>query len=388
MNILFLFEAPINPTIGGVQRVTEVLAKELQKRGYNIFFLAYSHKDMMGYKKFVAPQFYIDIATLSAKNIHQQLSDIINNNKISIVVSQNLQNNHILRLLPKGLKIVSVCHTQPFLCENITRQHLKKIKAQNIKEKCFKLISVQFPAFYRKHMERSEIKDTINALLYSNIVCYISERFWDRIIRHVPSFPREKFMAICNPNTFPAISNASLIKKENLIIWVGRVNNENKNAIGFIKMWKIFQKKNPSWKAIIIGYGKDFEDNSKYIIENNIKNINLVGRRDNVKEYYAKAKFVAITSWSESWCMTITEGMTFGCVPCVYGTYETVFDIIKDGVSGIITEPTEDNMAKRLQFYVENEAKWRQMSMNAIEQVKQYDVSIIANQWINLFNKL
>ena len=80
--------------------------------------------------------------------------------------------------------------------------------------------------------------------------------------------------------------------------------------------------------------------------------------------------------------------MTFGCVPCVYGTYETVFDIIKDGVSGIITEPTEDNMAKRLQFYVENEAKWRQMSMNAIEQVKQYDVSIIANQWINLFNKL
>lgn len=38
MNILFLFEAPIKPTVGGVQRVTEVLTKEFQRRGYNVYF--------------------------------------------------------------------------------------------------------------------------------------------------------------------------------------------------------------------------------------------------------------------------------------------------------------------------------------------------------------
>lgn len=65
MNILFLFEAPIKPTVGGVQRVTEVLTKEFQRRGYNVYFLAYSYEYMMDYQKFVAPQFYIDAASLS-----------------------------------------------------------------------------------------------------------------------------------------------------------------------------------------------------------------------------------------------------------------------------------------------------------------------------------
>lgn len=388
MNILFLFEAPIKPTVGGVQRVTEVLTKEFQRRGYNVYFLAYSYEYMMDYQKFVAPQFYIDAASLSKNDIQFRLSEIINENNINIVVSQNLQNNRILKLLPDGLKIVSVCHTQPFLCENITRKHLKNIKARNLKEKCFKLVSVCFPALYRKHMEVSEKRDTKTALQISDKVCYISSRFWDRIVRHVSSFPQEKFVAINNPNTFSAVSDLSSIKKENLIIWVGRVNNENKNAIGFIRMWQLFQKKNPTWHTIIIGHGRDLENNRNYVKRNNVQNIELIGRQDNVEDYYARAKFVVVTSWSESWCMSITEGMVFGCVPCVFGTYETVFDMITDGESGIITKPTEKDMAECLQYYVDNETQREQLSRNAIEMVKHFDVSIIANQWLDLFQGL
>lgn len=388
MNILFLFEAPIKPTVGGVQRVTEVLTKEFQRRGHNVYFLAYSYEYMMDYQKFVAPQFYIDAASLPKNDIQFRLSEIVNENNINIVVSQNLQNNHILKLLPAGLKIISVCHTQPFLCENITRKHLKNIKARNLKEKCFKLVSVCFPALYRKHMETSEKRDTKTAFQISDKVCYISSRFWDRIVRHVSSFPQEKFVAINNPNTFSAVSDHSSIKKENLIIWVGRVNNENKNTIGFIRMWQLFQKRNPTWYTIIIGHGRDLENNRNYVKRNNVQNIELVGRQDNVEDYYARAKFVVVTSWSESWCMSITEGMVFGCVPCVFGTYETVFDMITDGESGIITKPTEKDMAERLQYYVDNEAQREQLSRNAIDMVKHFDVSIIANQWLDIFHRL
>lgn len=121
---------------------------------------------------------------------------------------------------------------------------------------------------------------------------------------------------------------------------------------------------------------------------NNVQNIELIGRQDNVEDYYARAKFVVVTSWSESWCMSITEGMVFGCVPCVFGTYETVFDMITDGESGIITKPTEKDMAERLQYYVDNETQREQLSRNAIEMVKHFDVSIIANQWLDLFQGL
>lgn len=388
MNILFLFEAPIRPSVGGVQRVTEVLTKEFQKKGHNVVFLAYSYKYMMDYEKFVAPQIYIDVINQSSQEVRLQIAEIVTNNSIDIVVSQNLQNNHILKLFPKGVKIVSVCHTQPFLCENIKRKHLKCIKARNLKEKCFKFVSVCFPALYRKHMKKCEIRDTMNAIKLSEKVCYISNRFWNRIVRHIPSFPQEKFEAIYNPNTFPSTIKFSTIKKENLIIWVGRVNNENKNAIGFIKMWQIFQKRNPFWKAIVIGHGRDLEENRSYVKKNSIQNIELIGRQEKVEDYYKRAKFVVVTSWSESWCMSITEGMTFGCVPCVYGTYETVFDMITDGENGIITSPTEENMAARLQFYVDNEEQRMRLSRNAIQKVKQYDASIVAEQWLELFNRI
>ena len=85
MNILFLFEAPIKPTVGGVQRVTEVLTKEFQRRGYNVYFLAYSYEYMMDYQKFVAPQFYIDAASLSKNDIQFRLSEIINENNLSLI---------------------------------------------------------------------------------------------------------------------------------------------------------------------------------------------------------------------------------------------------------------------------------------------------------------
>jgi len=46
MNILFLYNNNINPTKGGVQRVTKVLADYFELKGNNVFFLSLSkHND-------------------------------------------------------------------------------------------------------------------------------------------------------------------------------------------------------------------------------------------------------------------------------------------------------------------------------------------------------
>ena len=388
MNILFLFEAPIIPAVGGVQRVTEILTKEFQQSGHNVYYLAYAHKHMLNYDKFSTLQFFIDSTSLTKTQIEISLSDIITDNNIEYVISQNLNNNYVLRLIPKGVKIVSVCHTQPFPIDNITREHIQKINARNLKEKCFKFLAICFPSLYRKYVELNEVRDTINAFNISDKVCYISSRFWLRVNKYVKKIPKSKFVAINNPNTFYPVSDIKTLEKDNLIIWVGRVNNENKNAIGFIKMWEIFHQNNPSWNALIIGDGIDLETNRDYIKKNQIKNIELLGIQEDVSKYYSKAKFLAVTSWSESWCMAITEAMSFGCVPCVYGTYESLYDIIVDNESGIITEPSERMMAERLQFYVDNENRREVMARNAVIRVNQFDASVIAGQWMDMLKEL
>ena len=39
MNILFVNDSPFNPVVGGLERVTDILAKELQKRGHIVYYL-------------------------------------------------------------------------------------------------------------------------------------------------------------------------------------------------------------------------------------------------------------------------------------------------------------------------------------------------------------
>ncbi len=39
MNILFTWPIPFDPLKGGVERVTDVLAREFVKRGHRVFFL-------------------------------------------------------------------------------------------------------------------------------------------------------------------------------------------------------------------------------------------------------------------------------------------------------------------------------------------------------------
>ena len=38
-NIAFVGKHPFNPYMGGVERVTDILAKEFIRRGYNVWYL-------------------------------------------------------------------------------------------------------------------------------------------------------------------------------------------------------------------------------------------------------------------------------------------------------------------------------------------------------------
>ena len=53
MNILFVNSIPFNPIGGGIERVTDILTKELQKRGYCVYYLCgyvdENHEQMLDY---------------------------------------------------------------------------------------------------------------------------------------------------------------------------------------------------------------------------------------------------------------------------------------------------------------------------------------------------
>ena len=59
MNIVFLFWKNLNPTTGGVERVTDLLCRELKRRGHNVLYLNNTLYSINGdnYELFPRPDF-------------------------------------------------------------------------------------------------------------------------------------------------------------------------------------------------------------------------------------------------------------------------------------------------------------------------------------------
>ena len=119
-----------------------------------------------------------------------------------------------------------------------------------------------------------------------------------------------------------------------------------------------------------------------------ILRISFKGVQTDIASYYRKAKIVCVTSRHEGWPMVITEGMSYGCIPCVYTTYGAVYNLIDNNENGILCEPYNvNNMANKIIALASDENTMRRLSMNCQIKVKQFNVENIADQWEKLFVK-
>ena len=87
--------------------------------------------------------------------------------------------------------------------------------------------------------------------------------------------------------------------------------------------------------------------------------------------------------------MVHTEGMAYGCIPCVYGSYGAAFDIVDDGENGIISTPFKpEEMADRIQEAIDDYALASQLAQGAFEKVKRFSARSTAEKWVKLFEEL
>ena len=385
MNLLFIAYFPMEPSVGGIQRVTDVLTRELIRRGHIVNFLSLQLGPTSPELTTSATQYYINIEKES--NWKNQIEKLLDKLQVEFIINQSPSalTNRTLRCVSTKAKIVSVFHTQPFLNDNVTRKIIVQTKTYSFKQKLFKYLSLIVPSFRSKVFGRYEKQNIIETITISDKVCFISERFFPRVLNHIPNIPREKLVAINNPNTFVPDEDTS--QKENLVVWVGRIENVIKNTIDFVKIWEMLYKENPLWRAIVAGDGNDLNKVKQYAFKHKISNIGFIGRCNDVKSLYKKAKIVVVTSFSESWCMVLTEGLAHGCVVCAYDTYETVHDII-NGNNGFVSYPKPKLMAMQLNRLMNNVSEYEKMSNATYASIKKYDVVNIVNQWEVLLKSL
>jgi len=389
MNIAFLFYCPIVPHIGGVQRVTDVLTKEFVKRGHNVIFICTESRNMDdAYQNYSATQIYLD----SNKNEEEFIADyckILHTNDIDVVISQEAQKESLLLLAntPICVKRISVVHINPYAIIGNERRIKRAIRSRRLVTNLAKYLVMLFPHIARQYYRLKENKFYRRILGVSDKLVLLSPSFVELLKENIPNISNRKLVTIGNPNTF--VPKHEVGTKENLIICVARLSEAPKNVRDFILVWQQLYKYNPMWKAVIVGDGPDRGLLESFAKKKGVRNLSFVGRVENVGNYYQRAKFVCMTSIYEGWGMVLTEGMSYGCVPCVYGSYGAAFDIVDDGVNGIISTPFRPKeMADRIQTLINDESRLAQISSSAIEKVKDFNADKVADKWDALFGSL
>lgn len=383
MNILFLCRLPILQNQGGIERVSFLLASEFSRKGHNVYAIYTTHAqktaDLASFP-FCQIEFNSD-----DKRTPKLISDFIKSKNIDIVINQCIEKPHlkILKKIDRGAaKVITVLHNKPFPTHGIELKAKTLTYPSNFRGKLLKQMTLKYPGIYRFVRTAFDKSIYTEAVRFSDRLMLLSERFIDPLIKLAPNICRSKIDAINNPNTFH-IPDSIKDKKENTIIWVGRLIDPQKNTKDFIDSWNIFQNDHPEWNSIIIGDGPHRRIFEEYANKTMARNLTFAGNQKDISKYYSKAKILCMTSLYEGWPMVLSEAMAYNVVPVVFNTFLSLNDIIENHSNGILIPPFDTcRMADALSCLANDSNLLSSMGDNARHSILKYNLDTISNQWI------
>lgn len=374
-NILFI-ENSLLPSRGGVEKVTFKLSELFKEKGYNCFF-AYKYVDYEGIES--NKKIKIDINE-SKYSLTSRIKSFIETNNINIIILQGIVQGKIIYLLGKlkklfNLKIIFCLHNTPSYI--FFQPPIKKVKIRIIN--CIKYILYGFNnIFITEHKKIYNICDYYIVL---------SHYFIDEAINifHFPD--KNKIRSITNPLSISKCNNVDISKKAKEVIIISRFDENQKNILGALNIWKKVNSYCNDWKLKIIGYG-DYECiYREYISNNNIGNVEILGKTENPEVYYKNASIFMMTSRYEGLAITLIEALQYSCVPIVYNSFSSVHDIIENEVNGIIIPAfQEDIYINKLVHLMQDQSYLHKLMSKSEMTLYKFNEETIINDWINILN--
>lgn len=390
MNILFLMKVF---EVGGQEVVTSTLAQSFVSHGHSVTIVSFKQPNPLMLERLDKriEVFTLDEFCYSKENIEKFRSVLINK-QINIVINQwglPYIPAKVLNEAKKGLaiKTIAVYHNSPDSNARIkeveiallqTRNHLKRWMLQ-CKKFAFKQITSQSMRYVYNH---------------SDLYMVLSPSFIDKF---------KDFTGIKHPNhlivqTNPVTVDASDYifsseKKWKEIIYMGRIDYNQKRVYRVIDTWSVLEKQFPDWQLTVVGDGPERKKLEQQVKDLGLQHVSFEGFQSSIP-YYERASILILTSEYEGFPLVLAECMSFGVVPVVYGSYSAVYDIIKHKENGMIVQPQNgkfevNEMAKQLAFVMENESKRNEMAQNAILTSKRdYSLESIYRSWEKVFDKL
>jgi len=365
----------------------------LKQRGYGVYLVAWQKYSRSKQYTPVAEQIVLPNENdLCCEENIRCFSDFIKEKKIDVILNQfgpfsDFSNICIIVKERTKTKLLSVIHFDPDFAIKVYLADLSLLD--------FRYFLVRQIRFYLKRMFPYKLKrlmrhfsHTYNRLYSkSDAVVLLSEHFKPTYKKMTGLDDISKLEAIANPLSFEAQEGICI--KEKQILWVGRFELMQKRPERMVQIWSYLEKKHPDWKLVFLGDGPCKPEVEQYVKRLGLKNVKFKGFIDPVDEY-KKSAILCMTSTYEGFGMTLTEAMQFGAVPVAFESFESLRDIIDDGVNGYRIKPFDLKMfASRLSHLMTDEDLRKNMSDNAKRKVlDKFSPDKIAAQWVTLLNKV
>ncbi len=240
---------------------------------------------------------------------------------------------------------------------------------------------------------RRFIAGAMNIGVVNNLVGYVGKRklkreyqrvfeYSDKVIVYFEDFKEEllnlfgnteqnkaKIESIPNilGNEFTTFEEIDYRAKEKRIIYVGRIEDQQKRVDKLVQFWESFSQQNKDYEFELLGNGPKFDYYKELINTKKLERIHFTGNV-NPKSYYKRATFLILASDYEGHALVLTEAQKNGCIPVSFRCYSAIEKVIKNDINGIIVEDfsvsnmveaflkltSDENRITRLQDTVQN----------------------------------
>lgn len=244
---------------------------------------------------------------------------------------------------------------------------------------------LKFPVFVSDQCQPNKslgtVHDWLRKWLYpkaAGIICQteMAQYIYQRQFNH------RNFKVIGNP--IRTIENSKDVPKENIILSVGRLIATKH----FDELINIFAQINPvDWKLVIVG-DDALKQQHKCKLEQLVQTLGLsekvilTGKREDVDDFYNRAKIFAFTSSSEGFPNVIGEAMSAGIPVIAYDCIAGPADLIEDGKTGFLI-PLHDTKTfkEKLQILINDELLCKAMGDSGKASIKKYHADKIAKEF-------
>jgi len=254
------------------------------------------------------------------------------------------------------------------------------------------------PVIYERHVSKqieirydnpSIVLSIINKFKFS-LMNFAGSRFDNFVVLtngNTNEWHLDNLKVIPNPMPFESAEKSKLSSKTVLV--VGKQSYQ-KGYDRLLEIWKLVSEKHKDWKLEVYGkldssLGLELKSEQLGISDK----VSFYPPTKDIHEKYKEASIYLMTSRYEGFGMVLIEAMNFG-VPCIsfdcpYGPS----DIISNQKDGFVIKNGDiQSFANAVIKLIEEEDLRHMMGSNAIENVKKYNINVIALQWDDLFKEM